>query len=91
MSRRNTLEAKAARRARKQITRGTVPAYIDLIAYVRARTNCTAGTARKVLMSGALRVDSHPVGFTREKGDVKVLAPLLDAKHRGNIQVVDPT
>lgn len=62
MSRRNTLENKQKRRLLKAL-RQTPEAQVDLIAWVRQRTRCTAGTARKVLYSGVLVVDSHPIGF----------------------------
>jgi len=92
MSRKNTdkLE-RAARRVAKKL-RATPPESIDLIDYVKFRTRCTTGMARKVLLSGALRVDSHPVGFkwvpnpmTGES--MKVIDQYIDAKHRGSIRI----
>lgn len=90
MSRKNSREAKAARRLQKSIRIG-LPAYIDLIEYVRDRTNCTAGTAEKILLSGGLMVDSHPVGFKwrRVNGrNVRVLDRYLPAEHKDKIKVV---
>lgn len=92
MSRKNTdpLERSARRVAKK--LRATPQEWIDLVDYVKFRTRCTSGMARKVLMSGALRVDSHPVGFKWVKDpltdeSVKVLDQYIDAKHRPNIVV----
>lgn len=94
MSRKNTNpEVRAARKARKAL-RNTPQGYIDLEQYVRFRSRCTAGTARAVLMSGALRVDSHPVGFKHVKDrtgkSVKVLSPLIPAENRGHIVLQHP-
>lgn len=92
MSRKNTDKNERAARRVAKLLRATPPEWIDLIDYVKFRTRCTTGMARKVLMSGALRVDSHPVGFkwvndpmTGES--VKVLDQYIDAKHRSHITV----
>jgi hypothetical protein len=74
----------------RKALRNTPPAYIDLIEYVKLRTRCTTGMAKKVLLSGALRIDSHPVGFRWEGqgGNArKVLYPFLEAKHRPNLRI----
>lgn len=94
MSKRPIIEKKKARLIRS--LNNTPPAWIDLIDYVKLRTRCTTGTAKKILLSGALKIDSHPVGFKWEadpmrQGEViKVLYPYLDAKHRGNILIQLP-
>lgn len=94
MSKRPPVEKKKERLIKS--LRNTPPAWIDLIDYVKLRTRCTTGMARKVILSGALKVDSHPVGFKweadpmRPGSTIKVLYPYLDAKHRGNITIQMP-
>lgn len=68
--------------------RNTPPAYIDLIEYVKVRTRCTTTMAKRVLMSGALRVDSHPVGFKiLDRSGKKELDPYLPAEYRHRITI----
>lgn len=73
----------------KRSLRNTPPAYIDLIDYVKLRTRCSTSTAKRVLLAGALMVDSHPVGFKYYR-DQKVLDPYLPAEHRDKIVVRMP-
>lgn len=92
MSRRNTNPNEKAARKISKALRNTPPSYIDLVAYVKDRTKCSTTTAKKVLLSGALRVDSHPVGFKWANDPltgnaVKILNPYLDAKHRDSIVI----
>lgn len=85
MSIKNSLENKKRRRVAKSITIG-LPAYINLIEYVKDRTRCTTGTATAVLLSGAIKVDSHTVGY-KTVGGKKVLQPLLPAEMRDRIMI----
>lgn len=91
MSRKNSKEAKQRRRVLKQL-KNTPPGYIDLIEYVRVRSNCTAGVAEKVLLSGALMVDSHPVGYKWQKNiageSIKVLDRYVPSHLYDKIMVV---
>ena len=93
MSRKNSRENKKRRKLLKNL-RTPLPRHIDLIDYVRTRTRCTRRTAEQVLLSGALRVDSHPVGFKWEKGrdgEVrKQLYPYLPAEKYDRLQIVKP-
>lgn len=93
MSQKNSRENKKRRKLLKNL-RAPLPENIDLIEYVRTRTGCTHATAEAVLLSGALRVDSHPVGFKWEKGRkgevVKVLQPYLPADKYSSLQIVKP-
>lgn len=92
MSIANSRENKKRRRIVKSLTIG-LPAYINLVEYVKDRTNCTTGTAKAVLLSGALKVDSHPIGykFVKVNGrDEKVLNPLLPAELRNRIEINAP-
>lgn len=90
MSRRNSREEKAKRRAHRDLTKGTGATQLDLIHYIKQRTNCTTDSAIKVLLSGAVRVDSDPVGFRRLPNGKRVIQRYIDAKHRDRIIVVVP-
>lgn len=93
MSARNTLEAKKRRRVIKAL-RITPPAVIDLIDYVKVRTRCTTSTAEAVLLSGALKVDSHVVGrktvIDPLGKEQLVVNRYLPAKFRKDIQIISP-
>lgn len=82
--------ARAARRRKAReaarIAAGP-PAYIDLIHYVKLRTRCTTGTAKRVLLAGALKMDSHPVGYKLTKKGKKILDPLISADLRDRIVI----
>lgn len=82
---------KQARRLRKSITKGTLPRRVDLVQWVKMRSSCSTGQARRLIMSGALRVDSHPVGYKLLKNDFKMFDPLIDADIAKRIQIIDPT
>lgn len=91
MSRKNSPEERKLRKIRKSL-RNTPESYIDLIDYVKVRTKCSTKMAEKVLLSGALRVDSHPVGYKWSNdpltGDAaKRLDRYLPAKFRDQIVV----
>lgn len=92
MSQKNSREAKKRRRVLKEL-RNTPPGYINLIDYLKDRSGCTTGTAEKVLLAGALKVDSHPVGYKWEKvfgENRKVLDPYLPSEYRDRLVVVKP-
>lgn len=94
MSRRNTSEEKRRRRINRSIRKGRLPAYINLIDWIKLRVRCTTGQAKRALLAGALRVDSHPVGVKTVKDylgkDVTVVDPFLPAEFRNRIVVVKP-
>lgn len=87
MSRRNSREEKGKRRA---ITKGTTQGWIDLIDYIKLRTRCTTGEAIRVLMAGAIKVDSHPVGYVTRKDGKRLLQPYIKSEHRNSIIVTMP-
>jgi hypothetical protein len=87
MSQRPILEKKKDRLIRS--LDNTPPAYIDLIDYVKMRTRCTTGMAKKVILAGSLMVDSHPIGYKLHDGDRKELHPYVDAKFRDRITIVN--
>lgn len=62
MAKRPILEKKL-RRLRKQLGRKPLPAYIDLIAYLKLhRFAQTTGQARKLLIDGKVKAESHTIG-----------------------------
>lgn len=89
MSHKNNQEAKRQRRVLNTLA-NTPPAYIDLIDYVKMRTRCSTVMAKKVLLAGALRVDSHPVGYKLHKNGAKELDPFLPAHLQDRIVVQMP-
>jgi len=58
MSRRNTLEVKRQRRVRRSLVKGRLPAYVDLVQWIKLRSNVTTPTAVRLILAGVLRVDS---------------------------------
>lgn len=91
MSQRNSPEAKRARRARRTLRKGVLPAYIDLIDWVKIRSNLSTRRAVGVILAGSLKVDSHIIGV-KEIGPakMKVLDRYVPADLRGRIEVVIP-
>lgn len=94
MSARNTLEAKRFRRFAKN-WRNTPPAFISLIDFVRDRTRCSRGEARRMILSDCFRVESHTVGWVWEtdKDGVKFksLRPDIPKDWLKDLIVVTPT
>lgn len=92
MSARNTLEAKRARRTRK-LFRKELPAFLDLTAWLQDRGYAqTGGGARKLMIDGKIRVDSHTIGNGRAlnpltKKEETVADPIVPADFRDRIQV----
>lgn len=82
---------KKARKLRRSITKGTLPRRVNLVDWIKMRSSCTTGQARRLIMNGALRVDSHPVGYKVVRGGHKIFDPLIDADLASRIQIVDPT
>lgn len=84
---------KAKYRERKA-RRVPLEARIDLVEWVRTRAHMSRGRARKVILAGSLKVDSHIIGFSQANllsgGAIKVPAFLVPAEYRGRIQVVRP-
>lgn len=79
MSVRNTLENKRIRRAQRAIRKGRLPAYVDLVEWVRMRANVSERTAEMVIRAGTLRVDSHPLTdryvLAHLAKDITIVAP----------------
>lgn len=91
-----TLESKAARREERRARKdaGALPRRVNLIDWVRARGSFSRRTAAKIVLSGALKVDSHTVGVTyidrKDKEPLKILNPIIDADLARKIQIVMP-
>lgn len=92
MSVTNTREEKKKRRVLHAL-RQTPPAYIDLIDYIKLRTRCTTGMAKKVILAGALMVDDTVVGYVHVEdpavpgGKRKQLVTRVPAELRERIEV----
>lgn len=84
---------KAKYRERKA-RRTPLESRIDLVEWVRVRSHMSRGRARKVIMAGSLKVDSHIIGYKQAKlidgGGIKVPEFLVPAEWRGRIEVVKP-
>lgn len=65
MSRSNTLAGKAERRAAKA-ARTPLPAYVDLVEWIKARKRVSTRRAEQIILAGALRVDGKVVGVKIE-------------------------
>lgn len=90
MSKRD-ITAKKLYRLRKQLARQPLPAYINLIEWLQDHRHAqTAGAARKLLLAGRVKVDSHPVGRMPVPGgssDEFLLSPYTAAENRSRIMV----
>lgn len=90
-----SVEAKKRRRVAKAIRRRPLPAWIDLIHWLKLHGYAeTTGQAVKILLAKRVVVDSHPVGFKEmsvfENGQIlhkDVVDPYIKAEHRGRIIV----
>lgn len=58
MSRKNSLEAKKARRTKK-LFRKELPAYIDLVDWIKIRQPMSTQLAMRIINLGWLKSDSH--------------------------------
>lgn len=67
---------------------------IDLIEWVRGRARMSRGRARKVILAGSLKVDSHIIGYKEAQllngGSIKVPEFQVPAEYNTRIQVVRP-
>lgn len=82
-------ERRRQERAAARSQKDQLPAFIDLIDWVKMRANISTRQAIGVIMSGALRVDSHKVGVVEEKGHYR-LVRYVPADLRGRIEVANP-
>ena len=78
MANRNRTDAKAQRRARNSVVK-PLPAYIDLVQWIKDRQRVSTGLAMKIISAGALKVDSHPL-----------TERYVPAEFRDRITVVEP-
>lgn len=89
----NARKARTSYRERKA-RRKPLEARIDLVEWVRARSNMSRGRARKVILAGSLKVDSHIIGYRKahliDGGGIKVPEFLVPAEYGPRIRVVKP-
>lgn len=78
MSRRNSLENKRARRARKAL-RQELPAFIDLVVWLKQRDHMTTSMAERIIANGWIHSESHELRVRR-----------VPAALRGTIEVRPP-
>jgi ribosome-associated protein YbcJ (S4-like RNA binding protein) len=65
------IHEKKMRRLRKTVARRSLPAFIDLIQYLKSRNYAdTTGQAVRLLVDGKVRVDSHIIGRERARAVV---------------------
>lgn len=91
------INEKRAARMRKAMTRKPLPAYVDLVKWLRSRGHAqTGGAARDLILAGRLMSDSHKVGITTEPRlnavgkveDVEVVDRYLPVERAKNLRVV---
>ncbi len=79
---------KKLRRLRKAVNRRPLPAYIDLVRWLKDRGHAqTTGGANRLLVAGRVRSDSHTVGRMRGPKDEWVPARLVPANLRERLVV----
>jgi hypothetical protein len=85
--------AKKLARLRKELTRAPLPAYIDLVQYLKDRGHAqTAGQAKRMLLAGKVRVGANAVGRRAEPEAKAFRAPQHPQRllaHRQSPDVVD--
>ncbi len=92
MSQRNSRENKKRRRVAKEMRKmDPIPAYIDLIEYVKFRTRCTTGMAKKLILNDCIRIDSHILGYKWMMNEVqgknvKVIHPWVSDEIRERLE-----
>lgn len=91
MAKRNSLEAKAARRNRK-LFRRQLPAKLNLIVWLKDHGYAqTSGDAHALIRAGKVKSESHKVGLvqvTNQRGDkLDIVDPLVPADLRSTLRV----
>lgn len=90
------IEAKQRRRAAKALRRRPLPAYINLIDWLKDRRYAsTTGEAKAIILAKRVKADSHPLGVKKMPvlqpdmtiKEEDVVAPLVPADLRGRITV----
>ncbi len=81
-------EEKAIRRLRKAL-RQTPECWIDLVQWLKDRRHAqTTGEAKRLLLAGKVKVESHPVGRVTLKNGEHILSPYIGARFRKDIRFV---
>lgn len=97
MSARNRPREKKIRALRRALRKGRLPAKIDLVHWLKLHGHAqTSGEARRLLLSGRVKSESHPLGVRivdifNDDGKLdhkqKVLDQFVPAKLRSTIRV----
>ncbi len=73
--------------------RKPLPAYLNLVDYIKMRKRVSTSMAHKVLLSGAITVDGKPVGYITYEDlgqEKKMVAPMIPAEWRDRIEITMP-
>lgn len=88
---RRPIQEKKLRRLRKAVGRTPLPAYIDLIDWLKTRGHAdTSGQARKLILAERVKSESHTLGIQRTGAGVVLDGqwPRVPARHAASIRVV---
>jgi hypothetical protein len=98
MSQRNTLLNKRVRRMRRALRKGRLPAYIDLVHWLKLHGYAdTTGQAHSLILNERVKSESHPLGIKiielpdadGEMRKHRIFDPLVPANLRDTIYVTD--
>lgn len=93
LSARNRRPEKKIRKLRRSLRQGRVPAYIDLVQWLRDRGYAqTAGAARRLIVEGRVVSESHVLGKTMVEVDgaqLEMFTPHVPARLRDSLEVTD--
>ena len=65
--------------------------YLDLVQYVKSRTRCSTGVAKKAILFGCLTIDGKVIGVDYDRHGGSHLSPLIPADLRDRIEIREPT
>lgn len=87
-------ERRRKQRAERKAHKAQLPARIDLIEWVKMRSNLSTGKSVAVILAGSLKADSHTLGVKTLKNldgtPRKVFERYVPAELRGRIEVHTP-
>lgn len=65
--------------------------YMDLVQYVKSRTRCSTGMAKRAILAGCLTIDGKIIGIDYDRGGQAYLSPLIPSDLRDRIVIQEPT
>lgn len=84
------LQRKRLARLRRALRGPGLPAYIDLVDWLKTRGHAqTTGAAKRLMLDGKVKVDSHTVGRVKNEKGEWVPRQLVTSEFRGKLHVVD--